>query len=455
MSESPIPESPPKELSKRVGALSVLALPIIGGMISQNLLNLVDIAMVGRLENPVVALGAVGFGGIASWLFSAFFMGAGPGVQAITARAYGSKELSEGRDALNTALMLVIVLVIPYSQILSLFSADILGVLSTDSEVVETGIPYLAVRMTAIPFVIANFCFRGYWNGIGKTSLYLKTIVTMHVANVFLNWVLIYGNLGAPELGVYGAGLASVCSVGLGTFTYVGLAFRHSSGRKPFVWPDAWKGMVRRILRLSIPNGTQNVLFSLGFSAFFAIAQRMGTAELAATNVLINLNLACVLPGLGFGLAAATLVGNSLGKRRPEEAVIWTWTTVGVSIGCLTLLGLTLAGFPELWLGLLVHDELTVALATAPLIILGLIQPADSVGVVLSQTLLGAGAVKTVMGLSIALQWGGFLPLAYWLCVVEDGSLTLLWSLFAGWRVCFALSMAWAFNRGTWKTAHV
>ena len=213
--------------------------------------------------------------------------------------------------------------------------------------------------------------------------------------------------------------------------------------------------MVRRILRLSIPNGTQNVLFSLGFSAFFAIAQRMGTGELAATNVLINLNLACVLPGLGFGLAAATLVGHSLGKKKPEHAVTWAWTTVGVSVACLTVLGLLLAAAPELWLSLLVHDEATVLLATAPLIILGLIQPADSVGVVLSQTLLGAGAVKTVMGLSIALQWGGFLPLAYWLCVVEEGSLTLLWGLSAGWRVCFAVSMAWAFHRGNWKTAPV
>ena len=450
-----IPVEIPSDFQGRFKALFGLALPIIGGMISQNLLNLVDIAMVGRLDNTEIALGAVGFGGIISWLCSAFFMGAGPGVQAITSRAFGAGLTEDARNALNTSLILVAVLVIPYSQGLSFVSEDILSILSTDENVVEMGVPYLDVRLMAIPFVIANFCFRGYWNGVGKTGLYLRTIIIMHLANIFLNWVLIYGNLGAPELGVLGAGCASAISVALGTTMYIGLAFLHEPSGKPFTWPSGLRKMVKRILRLSIPNGTQNILFSLGFSVFYAIAQRLGTAELAATNVLINLNLACVLPGLGFGLASATLVGQSLGRKRPKDAEQWAWLTVKVSAACLTALGLCIAYNAEFFLSLLVHDADTVALAIVPLVILGMIQPADSVGVVLSQTLLGAGAVKTVMGVSIALQWGLFLPLAYWLCVVENGDLVLLWMLFAGWRVLFSGAMVWTFQRGKWKDTHV
>lgn len=455
MSQAALPTHAPDQYSQRVKALVALALPIIGGMVSQNVLNLVDIAMVGRLENTSIALGAVGFGGIASWLFSAFFMGAGSGVQAITARSMGAGNPEEARSALVTSLFMVVLLMVPYGLILSLFSVDILGLLATDAAVIEVGTPYLEVRLMAIPFVIANFCFRGYWNGVGKTRLYLKTIVIMHLANIFLNWVLIYGNLGMAPLGVFGAGLASAISVALGSLTYFLLAISDSSPGRFLMWPKSLVKMARRILRLSIPNGTQNVLFSLGFSAFYAIAQRLGTAELAATNVLINLNLACILPGLGFGMASATLVGHSLGRGRPKDAFTWAWTTVSVAVASLTLLGILMAAFAPHWLSLLVHDDETVALAIVPLIVLGLIQPADSIGVVISQTLLGAGAVRTVMGVSIALQWGLFLPAAYYFCVVRGADLTTLWFLFAGWRVLFALAMIGVFRRGKWVSARV
>ena len=100
-----------------------------------------------------------------------------------------------------------------------------------------------------------------------------------------------------------------------------------------------------------------------------------------------------------------------------------------------------------------VPDPKTVALAVTPLIILGLIQPLDSMGVVLSQTLLGAGAVKTVMVWSVALQWGLFLPAAGVFCLVLDGTLETLWMLFAGWRILFAGAMVWCTRMGGWKSA--
>ena len=455
MGNPSVPNEFPSSFRARLRVILGIALPIIGGMLSQNVLNLIDVAMVGRLDNAEVALGAAGFGGITSWLFSSFFMGAGPAVQAITAREMGAGRTAPARGALTASLALVGFLVVPYALILSDYTEEILSVVSTDARVVEAGIPYLEARFLAIPFVIANFCFRGYWNGVGRTSIYLQTIVTMHVANVVLNWVLIYGNLGAPALGVYGAGLASALSVALGTAMYVTLNVVHHGKGNPFPRPKNWMESIRRIGRLSIPNGTQNILFSLGFSAFFALAQRLGTPELAATNVLINLNLFCVLPGLGFGLSAATLVGQSLGRNQPDVAEGWAWQTVKISAALLTLLGLFLAGFAETWLTVLVPDPATVALAVTPLVILGLIQPLDSMGVVLSQTLLGAGAVKTVMVWSVALQWGLFLPVAAVVCLYMDGTLETLWMLFAAWRILFAGAMVWCTYQGKWKTAPV
>ncbi len=453
--ESSVLSELPSSTKGKVRAVLALSLPIIGGMISQNLFNLVDIAMVGRLPNANVALGAVGFGGVACWLFSAFFMGMGPGVQAIASRSMGEGIPRRAAEATVAALSVVVFFVIPYSQGVSLFAEDVFGVLASDPEVIEEGAPYLGIRLTAIPFVIANLSFRGYWNGIGKTRVYLMTIVSMHVMNIFLNWVFIYGNLGAESLGVYGAGLASVMAVSFGTCVYILIALAKAPGGGFFSWPARWGRVATRILRLAVPAGIQNGLFSMGFVAFYAIAERLGTDALAATNMIINLNLAAILPSLGFGLGAATLAGQAIGRKRPDEAMMWTRVTLGIAVVCMLAVGIALVLFPEVWLSMLIVDAETVALAVGPLMLMGAMQPVDCIGVVLSQLLMGVGAVRTVLVYSVALQWGLFLPVAYYTCVAGEGDLFTLWTLFVCWRVLVAGAMLYVYRRGKWVNVPV
>ena len=308
----------------------------------------------------------------------------------------------------------------------------------------------------AICFVTANFAFRGYWNGVGLTMVYMRIIIVMHALNIFLNWVLIYGNLGAPAMGVTGAGIASAISVGIGSLAHIIIAFQ-LAGKHGFLKRfHGFARSLRGVVALSVPAGTQNIFFSAGFVALFAIAQKIGTTELAAANVLIALTLTCVLPALGFGLAAATLVGQSLGKGHKDHAVIWTWSTVQLGAMVLAFVGGILAVAPDLWISFLVNDTATRALSVAPLILLACFQPIDSVGVVLSQVLLGgAGAVRTVMVISITLQWVIFLPIAYYVAVVMGGGLIGLWITKMGWRTLFSLAMMAAVRHGKWTETSV
>jgi MATE family multidrug resistance protein len=438
---------------KAAWRILILALPIIGGMVSQNLLNLVDTAMVGQLGAS--ALGAVGFGGMANWFASSFFMGLGAGVQTIVSRRTGEGRPQQGILSLHTAMSVVVCVVIPFSIILSLFSTEILALLSTDPEVRAQGGPYLGIRLMAMSFVIFNFSFRGYWNGIGRTTVYLLTIVLMHALNIFLNWMLIYGHLGAPRLEVKGAAIASAISLFVGTVIYFFLAFRLIRKDGFLARIKGFRKTLKNLLRLSIPAGMQNVFFSLGFVVFFVIAQKVGTDTLAATNVLLTLSLVCILPSVGFGLAAATLVGQSLGEGQLEAAKRWGWQTLAISTACMSVFGVILALFPELWLSFLMNDPEVELMAVAPLILLGLLQPFDGVGVVLSQTLIGAGAVRTVMFWSVICQWGVFLPLAYIWGVVYGGGLLSIWISLVIWRVLFSAIMAWTYRRGHWLTAKV
>ena len=422
-------------------------------MLSQNLLNLIDTAMVGQLGSP--ALAAVGLGSMVNWLSASLFMGLGAGVQAITARRLGQGDTRGAIGALHSAMLIALAIVLPYSLVLSQFSEKIFGVLSSDPEVVRLGGPYLATRMCAAVFVVINFSFRGYWNGIGRSMVYMRTIVVIHAINIALNWLLIYGKLGFPKLGVTGAAVASAVAVCAGTLTYCILAWQHARDQGFLARGTFVKGTVRGVLRLSLPAGVQNIFMSAGFVAFYRIAELLGTQQLAVTSVLINLSMVCLLPSLGFGLASTTLVGKSLGAGKKAEAALWGWTTVALASIAMAIFGGILALVPSFWLALFVKDLSARSMGAVPLRLLGCAQPLDAVGLVLSQSLLGAGAARTVMTASIALQWGLFLPVAYVIATKLDGGLTALWSALVVWRALFSMTMAVIFKRGKWATINV
>ncbi len=374
-------------------------------------------------------------------------------MQAIAARRLGEGRPPAALHPLHGALVVAAVAALPFALVLSTQTEAIFRLLSDDPEVIGGGAPYLRIRLWALAFVVCNFSFRGYWSGIGRTTVYLRTILLIHAVNIFLNWVLIYGNLGFPQLGVEGAAIASAVAVAVGTLTYSGIAWRQVDGFLRRGGLPA--GTFPALLRLSVPAGIQSLFLSAGYLLFYRIAQELGTAELAATNVLVNLALVCILPAMGFGLAAATLVGESLGAGQPREASRWAWSTVAIATVTMLLLGLTLAVAPRLWLSLLMKDPTAEVMAVVPLILLGLLQPVDGVGLVLSHALIGAGAVRPVTVASVALQWGLFLPGAYLAAVHLGGGLLALWIALGIWRALFSGVMVLLFSGGRWAEAKV
>ena len=294
-----------------------LALPIIGGMVSQNVMNLVDTAMVGTLGNA--ALAAVGIGGFATFMCQALILGVSTGVQATAARRKGEGRLSESAVFLDAGLLLVVLSAPLLSLVLYFVVPQVYPGLNGDPQVIAAGVPYLPIRVLAIVFVGMNFAFRGYWNAIDLSKLYMSTLIVMHASNIFLNYVLIFGKLGAPALGVTGAGLASALSTVIGSLIYFALGFKYAR-RNGFLRGLPRRHEVATLVRLSLPTGVQQLFFSAGFVVTYWIIGLVGTAELAAASVLINVMLVAILPGLGLGLAAATLVGQALGRGEADDA---------------------------------------------------------------------------------------------------------------------------------------
>ena len=429
-----------------------LALPIIGGMVSQNVLNLVDTAMVGSLGDA--ALAAVGMAGFVNFMCVAVVMGLSAGVQAMASRRKGEGNSESSAVPLNGGLLLSFLIAVPLSALLAFLTPKMFPLLVSDELVVREGTPYLQVRLLAMTALGMNYSFRGYWNGINLSKIYLRTLVIMHLSNLLLNYLLIFGKLGFPELQTLGAGIGTAIANYIGTAVYFFLAFRLARGNG-FLQRMPRKDTLKTIIRISLPVSVQQLFFATGMTVFFWIVGQIGTRELAANNVLVNLLLVCILPGIGFGMACATLVGQALGRNDPNAAKQWGWTVCRIAALSIGVLGLPAALFPEFFLQFFIHDPQTMDLAILPLRIVTSMIALDSIGLVLFNAMSGAGYTRTPMILSIVMQWGIYLPIAYFMCIELGYGLVAIWAGQMCYRAVQALILTRIWSNGKWAAVEI
>ena len=424
-----------------------LALPIIGGMMSQNLLNLADAWMVGELGE--VALAATGISNFLNFMAVAAITGLSPAVQAIAARRVGQGDAAAAVAPLNGGLMLSVMIGLPLTVILILAAPWMLALLNPDPAVVSEGTPYLQWRLVAVVAVGMNFAFRGYWSAIHQAKYYMLTLVFMHVLNVIFSYSLIHGLFGLPRMGTAGAGLGTTLAIFVGTATYFWISLTHQRiegflERRPT--PEQFQSLVK----LGLPSSIQQLLFSGGFVALFWIVGQIGTAELAVANVLVTITLVAVLPAIGFGIAATTLVSQALGRRDADDAHRWAWDVFRVSLWVFVPLGLGMILFADFDLRLFLREDHLVAIGLLPLQLIGVIIVLDGLGLILMHALLGAGASGLVMKVAVGLQWGVFLPIAYLLGPVLGYGLLIIWIALGVSRALQTAIFAAAWQKRDW-----
>ena len=420
--------SPRRDRRREIWALS---LPIIGGMTSQNILNLVDTAMVGQL-GPA-ALAGVGLSSFVNFVAMAAVTGLSVAVQAIAARRVGEGRLSEAAIPLNGGLLLSLLIGVPISVLLILIAPWLFAQLNPDPEVAAQGVPYLQMRLLSVFALGMNFSFRGYWSAVKRAHLYMGTLIWMHTLNIALNYCLIFGKLGLPAMGTMGAGLGTTISLCIGTATYFWLARKHASGAG-FLQRRPSRAELKAQLKLGVPAMAQQLLFAAGFVMLFWIVGQIGTAELAAANVLVNITLVTVLPGMGFGLAAATLAAQALGREDADDAYRWMWDVFRQSVYLLAPFALAFIFVPSFILAPFLKTPELVALAKLPLQLIGITVIGDALGMILMNTLLGVGATRTVLMVAVGMQWVLFLPLAYLLGPVWGLGLNAVWLAMIAYR---------------------
>ncbi|SDN10994.1 MATE family efflux transporter [Vreelandella arcis] len=433
-------------VERRHGKVVRLAWPIMLGMLSQSMLNLVDAAMVGRLGET--ALAGVGLGGYAMFMMTALVFGLSSSVQSQTAQRMGANH-----SALPQPLHAGLVLGLASGTLLALLAwwqaPSILQWISPADDVHRVAVAYFRWRVVSLVAIALTLCFRGYWNGRQQTYLYFRIIVVVHLLNVALSAGLIFGFAGLPAMGASGAGMGTTLSLFVGLLMWLWVSRHHGALAR---WRQALPNqqVLRTTLRLALPHSAQQLWFAAGYAVLFWLLSQLGTASVAVGHVLINLSLLLILPGVGVGVAAMSLVGEALGREAEQEAHRWGLDALRVAWLLLAVLALPMLWVPDKVLGLFFSTPALITLGTLPLQLTGLMMVIDAAALVLAQALMGAGAQRTVMLLTLSMQWLLFLPLAWWVGLELGHGLLGIWLTQLLYRIANSAGFLWIWQRRRW-----
>lgn len=306
-----------------------LAWPVVLANLFQTLTTTVDLIMVGRLPEPAVALASVGFGAQMVFFTFTVMIAVTSGTIALVSRAVGAQDPEQASHVLGQSLLLGVVLSLPVMLAGVLFGEGIVALFGPEPEVIRAGGLYISTIFLAAPFLFVMFISISALRGAGDMVTPLWVGVLVNVLNVGLNVHLIFGasyalgplTLEVPRLEVQGAAIGTSLSYAFGAAVYL-LLYRRGNLRLVLRRPrPLWDGAtVRRVLRIGYPAAMEQVVFQVGILIWIFMVVSFGTAAFAAHNVGLRIQSFAFMPGFGFAMAAATLVGQNLGAKDPLEA---------------------------------------------------------------------------------------------------------------------------------------
>lgn len=431
-----------------------LALPAMGEQLLSMMVGIVDTFLVGHLG--AASLAAVGLAN--QWVFMAtmLFGAIATGSTALIARFIGAQEPDQANEVLRQSMLLGALIGLIATLLGLSFAQQAVALLGAEQDVIGLGTSYLRVVSSIFFFSTLMFIGNASLRGAGDTRTPLFVMLVVNVLNIVVAWTAINGPFGLPKLGVAGSALGAATGRLVGGLLVLGILLRGRANiqlKLANLRPD-W-ALIRRILRVGLPSGLEQLLFRTGHMVFARILAELGTVAYAANQVAMNGWSLSFMPGFGFALAATTLVGQSLGAKDPEGAQRRGYTAYRMGAALMGTVGLAFLLFPAQIVGFFTDDPQVIAIGTMPLRMVGLIQPLLAATMIFTGGLRGAGDTRWPMIVTGSSIWLVRLPLAYLFALVLDWGLPGAWGALALDLSLRGLLNFLRFRGGRWKTIEV
>lgn len=313
----------------------------------------------------------------------------------------------------------------------------------------------------ALPTLITA-AVSGFFAGRGDSRTVLFINVIGLATNAVLDYAMIFGHWGFPEMGIAGAGWATV--IGTAASAVVGVAlFLLPRYQEKFATVSGWRPdwpLLGRLMQYGLPSGLQWSLDGLAFTVFTVLIGLLGDAELAATSITFTLNMLAFMPPMGIGQAVMILVGQRLGQNRPSLAERSTWSGFRVSWGYMALVSLLYVSVPGLFVWVFQRSDPSALDAEAARLVPGLLRFVavyslfESLNLIFSFALKGAGDTRFVTIASLALAWP-IMVVPSWAAWNYGWGLHWAWTFASAYIIAIAWVMLWRFRAGKWKAMRV
>lgn len=426
----------PDDLSKKDVFNNVvkIAWPALVELLLVQLCSIVDTMMVGRLGSA--ALASVGYCTQPKFLLLAAFIALNSGATALIARFKGAQERENANTALQQCIIMSIVLSVALSAVGFVFSRQMVIFMGAENEsTISAATSYMQIQMLGFVFNAVTLAITAGLRGIGRTRVSMYYNLAANVINVLLNYLLIYGKLGFPRLEVAGASLATVIGQCIAFIISIIVISRKSSYLCVAI-KDLFKinlKMCKRILNIGIPAMFEQISLRIGLILYTLTVTSLGETLYATHLIGINIMSLSFMNGQAFGIAATSLLGQSIGRGRIDQGKAYTYECRKLGMFISLLLSFVFIIFRKPIVGMFTSDSFIIEEGAKIMIILAINQPIQAGQLIISGALRGAGdtmtvAISTLIGILlfrpvtslIAVKLLGLSLVGAWAAVIID-----------------------------------
>jgi putative MATE family efflux protein len=434
--------------------IALLAIPTILEMSMESTFGMVDALWVGRLGAD--ALATVGLTESVLVLIFSIALGLSMAATATVARRIGEKD-SEGASvaAVQTILFGTIVSLV-LGACGAWFAPQLLGLMHAEPSVIRLGSRYTAIVLGGNLCVVMLFLVNGIFRGAGDAAAAMRTLWLANLINLALDPCLIYGLAGFPKLGVTGAAVATTTGRSIGVL-YQLYTLANGRGRivvarrhLRFDWPA-----MRRLLSVAWTGMIQYFISTASWICLTRINALFGSAAVAGYTLAFRIILFAILPSWGISSAAATLVGQNLGAKKPDRAARSVWLAGAYNMLFLSSVGVVFFIFAPALVGLFTEDRALAAIAATCLRYVSIGYPVYAWGMVMEQSFNGAGDTVTPTWINLGCYWAFQIPLAWYLAQSAGLGPRGVYLAIPIAESILAVTAMTLFRRGKWREVRV
>jgi MATE family multidrug resistance protein len=440
--------------------LLVMSIPLILSTSSWSLQHFVD-RMFLAWYSPY-AIAAVMPAGILNFCTMSIFIGTAGYVSIFAAQYFGAGVNERVGPSIWQGAYIAVAGAVVHLALIPLAPA-IFDLAGHDPEVRRYEIVYFQILCLGAFPGIASSAFSGFFTGLGRPWPVMWVNFLATGVNLLLDYILIFGKWGFPEMGIEGAAIATVAAGFTYCIAYLSLLAAPRL-RRTYRTLAGWRldrELFARLLRFGFPSGVQFFVDIAGFTIFILLVGRLGTTSLAATNIAFNINTLAFMPMFGFGIAVSVLVGQYIGMQKPDLAERSVYSGFHMTFLYMAAISLCYLLVPDVFVAPFASKADAgsfaeiYALSVVLLRFVALYCIFDTLNIIFASALKGAGDTRFVMYMLATVSLMVLVLPTYLVLVVFDGGLYAAWIIASLYVVVLGFSFFVRFRGGRWKSMRV